>query len=740
MMRQIPLRLPAAVRRAGSDLGGPARVYIAAVVVTALAVTVPSMLVLSPESADMLAFLALAAGAAAASVLVVPSGRDHGFHPAIVFVLAAAVLLPPGLVVLVPIAQHLPDLVKRRYPWYIQTFNVANYSVDAFAAWAVVHALNRLVPGSADLRLALAGSAACVVYVVANHTLLAVALRLARGHSFRESGLFSGHGLWIDIGLAGLGVALAAFWRSNPYLAPALIAPLVLIHRSFSVLADLRASESRFRAIFESTAMGSGLTDLQGTVLETNRSYEELLAYEKHELVGTSHESLTHPDDREQDGRLFAEMVGGQRESYQLEKRFLRKDGKPVWAQLTSSIVRDADGKPRFTIGMVQDVSRRKQLEDELRHAQKMDAVGRLAGGVAHDFNNLLTIIQTYSGFALERATTADPALRRDLTQIVKAGQRATALTRQLLAFSRRQVVQPQVLDLNALVVDTNEMLSRLISSEIEVTARLDPSLGRVKADPDQLSQVLVNLAVNAHDAMPRGGILTIETANIDGLDGRSVSLVVRDTGIGMDAETASHVFEPFFTTKEKGKGTGLGLSTVYGIVSSNGGTISVESEPGRGTAFTMRLPEVAENLAAPVVVAGGEGAPDGRETILVVEDEDAVRTAMRRILRARGYDVLEAFGADDALNVAERHRGPIDLLVTDVVMPVVRGPELVEQLADVRPGVKVLFVSGFTGEADVSGLLVRGHIGFLSKPFTEQALALEVRGLLDGAPRVETG
>ena len=732
-MRRIPIRAATqAIKRAGDDLVFPARLFVAGVALVALAAAVPALGALSADRADVLAFLALAAGAAAASLLVVPSGRDHAFHPAIVFLLAAAVLLPPGLVVFVPVAQHLPDLVKRRYPWYIQTFNVANYTVNTLAAWAVAHWLQSTLPGAADLRLALAGSAACVVYVLVNHVLLAVALRLARGHSFRESGLFAGHGLWIDIGLAGLGIALAAFWRSNPYLAPALIAPLVLIHRSFSVLADLRASESRFRAIFESTAMGSGLTDLQGRVLETNRSYEELLAYEKHELVGKSNESLTHPDDRDDDRALFVEMVGGERESYQVEKRLLRKDGAPVWTQLTSSLVRDADGKPRFTIGMVQDVTRRKQLEEELRHSQKMEAVGRLAGGVAHDFNNLLTIIHTYGEFALERAPESDPALRRDVEQMLKAGQRATALTRQLLAFSRRQVVQPQVLDLNAVVADTTEMLSRVHGGAIEMVTSLDPALSRVKADPDQLSQVLVNLVVNARDAMPAGGTLTIETANTTWADGRAVALVVRDTGSGMDAETASRIFEPFFTTKEQGKGTGLGLSTVYGIVTSAGGTISVDSEPGGGTAFTIRLPEADEPLAR-LAARAEDAASQGRETVLVVEDEDAVRTALRRILHRRGYDVLEAFGGDDALTLAGRHRGRVDLLVSDVVMPGVRGPELAAELTRTRPDLKVLFISGFTDEADVSQLIAPGRVGFLAKPFTEEALAEEVRLLLDG-------
>ena len=742
-MSGVAAAAPAPVR-ARHRLASSAQLYIFAVATTAAAVSLPSLLTLDAGSADLVAFLLLAAGAVAASFFVVPTGHNHGFHLAIVFSVAAATLLPPGLVVLVPIAQHVPDIVRRSLPWYIQTFNVANYLLNAFAAWTVVHAVGVLAPGSAQFRFALAGSAASLVYVLLNHFLLATALRLARGHSFRESGLFAGHGLWIDMGLAGLGVALAAFWHSNPYLVPALLAPLVLVQRSFSVLGQLRGSEARFRAMFESAAVGSWLVDLEGRVLSSNRSYEETLGYTKEELVGTTQESVTHPDDRERDAELFREMVAGGRESYQLEKRFLRKDGDYGWGQLTSSLVRDADGKPQFAIGILQDVTRSKQLEEELRHAQKMEAVGRLAGGVAHDFNNLLTVIQNYSAFALERLTGDREALRGDLVEIQKAGQRAAALTRQLLAFSRRQVVHPQVLNLNTVVSDTYNMVSRLIGNDVRVVTTLEPELGHLKADPDQLAQVLVNLAVNARDAMPSGGTLTVETRNaeladrqvhggVELLPGRYVALVVRDTGTGMDADTVSRIFEPFFTTKEKGKGTGLGLSTVYGIVTGSGGAISVASETGQGTTFTVLFPQVDEPVAVSEQTGAGERAEGGGETVLVVEDEDAVRGAIRRMLRARGYDVLEAFDPVEALQIAERHRGPIHVLVTDVVMPLMRGPDLVEQLRPLRPEMKVLFVSGYADEEDPSRLVAGDGVAFLAKPFTEDALTENVSALLAG-------
>jgi PAS domain S-box-containing protein len=725
-----------------------ARVYVFAVAAAAAAAALPALFALEPTTTELATFLVLAAGAAGSSFFVVPTGRNHGFHIAIVFIVAGVILLPPGLVVLLPLAQHLPDLVQRRYRWYIQTFNVGNYTVDAFAAWAVAAAIGS-ASLHADLEVALAGPAACVVYLMLNHGLLAVALKLARGHSIRESGLFSGHGFWIDLGLAGIGVALAAFAESNPYLIPTIVAPLLLAQRSFAVLAQLRKSETRFRAIFESTAMGSHLTDLHGRVLAANRSLEELLGYGEEELVGRSKSSFIHPDDRDRDEELSAELSAGIRESYQLEKRLLRRDGSAIWAHVTRSLVRDADGKPEFAIGMIQDVTRRKQLEDQLRHAQKMEAVGRLAGGIAHDFNNLLMVVETYGSFAAERAAE-DERLRGDLDEIRKAAQRAATLTRQLLAFSRRQVLQPQVLDLNGVVGDAHEMLSRLIGQEIEVVARLDALRSRVKADPDEMVQVILNLAVNARDAMPNGGTLTIETAEVEvggselhGSEqlppGPYVALRVRDTGMGMDAATQSQIFEPFFTTKEDGKGTGLGLASVYGIVTQSGGTVSVASEPGAGALFTILLPRVDEPVV--VVSDGGTGDGDahgGRETILLVDDEDAVRGALRRMLRAHGYDVLEAFDAHEAVRIAKQHRAPIDLLVSDVVMPLMSGLELAERLFEMQPDLRVLFVSGYAEEHGIGPIVARDGVELLHKPFEEETLIRHVRALLDTDPTRE--
>ena len=386
-----------------------------------------------------------------------------------------------------------------------------------------------------------------------------------------------------------------------------------------------------------------------------------------------------------------------------------------------------------------------RESEERFRQAQKMEAVGRLAGGVAHDFNNLLMVMRGYGELLLNRLDANDP-LRRNAEEIQKAAERATALTQQLLAFSRKQVLQPKVLDLNAVVTEVEKLLRRLIGEDIELAAVLDLALGRVKADPGQMEQIILNLAVNARDAMPRGGRLTLKTANVT-LDqayayarqhvgaapGPYVLLAVSDTGIGMDAETRSHIFEPFFTTKGAGKGTGLGLSTVYGIVKQSGGTLWVESAPGRGTTFEIYLPLVEE------VAAGGElhpalpaPTPGGTETILVVEDEMSVRKLAAEFLGSNGYTVLEAQDGGEALQVCEEHRAPIHLLLTDVVMPGMSGWELAERLAGARPEMKVTYMSGYTDDAIVQHGVLEEGTAFLQKPFSLDALARTVREVLE--------
>jgi signal transduction histidine kinase/DNA-binding response OmpR family regulator len=383
-------------------------------------------------------------------------------------------------------------------------------------------------------------------------------------------------------------------------------------------------------------------------------------------------------------------------------------------------------------------------LESQLRQAQKMEAVGRLAGGIAHDFNNLLTAILGYGTLLLSRLREDDHG-RQNVQEILKAGERAASLTNQLLAFSRKQVLQPKVLDLNALATNLEKMLRRLIGEDIELATSLDGDLGQVRADPGQIEQVIMNLVVNSRDAMPEGGKLTFETANatlgedyvsrhLGAKPGRYVMLAVADTGVGMDAQTQARVFEPFFTTKEAGKGTGLGLATVYGIVKQSEGYISVYSEPGQGTIFKIYLPRIDQ----PVETAtAGQAAsvPRGTETILLVEDEEAVRRLARLILEGQGYAVIEAPSAASALAIAEQHATPIHLVLTDVVMPGMNARELSQALTRIRPSARVLFMSGYTGDTIVRHGVLEPGIAFLQKPFTPADLARKVREVLDGAP-----
>jgi PAS domain S-box-containing protein len=404
--------------------------------------------------------------------------------------------------------------------------------------------------------------------------------------------------------------------------------------------------------------------------------------------------------------------------------------------------LRGSGGKVTGVIGVATDVTERRHLEAQLRQAQKMEAVGRLAGGVAHDFNNLLTAIGGYSELLQTRwGGTAHGA--KELEEIRKACQRATALTRQLLAFSRRQVLEPKVLDLNAVVTRTEQMLRRLIGEDVDLITSLHPSLGRVRADPSQVEQILMNLVVNARDAMPQGGRVVVETANVElgpsfaarhpeTQPGPYVMLAVSDTGSGMDPETLAHLFEPFFTTKGPGEGTGLGLSTVYGIVRQSGGNIWAYSEPGRGSTFKIYLPRAEE--AAESVPEAARVTPRlrGNETILVVEDEKIVRSLALEILKMHGYSVLEARNGTEALKVAARHSGTIHLMLTDVVMPQMGGPELVQRLQPLRPEMRILYMSGYTGGALVQQGVLAPETALLSKPFGVDALARKIREILD--------
>jgi len=473
--------------------------------------------------------------------------------------------------------------------------------------------------------------------------------------------------------------------------------------------------------------------------LDVNSAAAALYGYTREEFMALS---LADIQDRAEVERFFAELSRPGRASAS-SWRHRAKGGRVLEVEIAVHEIEYGTQKAQLAVLM--DVTGRKQLEDKLRQAQKMEAVGMLAGGVAHDFNNLLTIISGYSQLILNNVPSDDPN-RHFAEQILRAGDRAAALTKQLLAFSRRQVLQPKVLDLNRLVAGLGAMLQRLIGEDIDLRMALEPNLGRVSADPGQLEQVLMNLVVNARDAMPMGGTIRIETANVD-LDetyttshfklkqGPYVLLAVSDNGTGMDETTRQRLFEPFFTTKATGQGTGLGLSTVFGIVQQSGGSMDVYSEAGQGTTVKVYLPRI-DQPASLESEKDQLTAARGTETILVVEDDDMVRNLVRETLEREGYKVLDAAGPVDARRESEHHKGAIQLLITDVVMPKGSGRELADQLVRRRPKMKVLYMSGYTDTAIVNSGLLQQEVAFLQKPFTPAALNAKVREVLENGNR----
>jgi two-component system cell cycle sensor histidine kinase/response regulator CckA len=509
----------------------------------------------------------------------------------------------------------------------------------------------------------------------------------------------------------------------------------------------LRKSEERYRDLVENAHDIIYTHELEGNYVSINKAVELITGYSREEALRMNLAQIVAPEYLEKAREMIARKLAGERvTAYELE--LIAKDGHRVMIEVNTRLVYQ-DDIPVCVQGVARDVTERKQLEEQLRQSQKLEAVGQLAGGIAHDFNNLLTVINGYSDLTIRRIKTEDP-LHRNIEEIKKAGERAASLTRQLLAFSRKQVLQPKVLDLNALVSDFGKMLQRLIGEDIELRSVLDPTLGSIKADPGQTEQVIMNLVVNARDAMPEGGKLTIETANVY-LDeeyathhiavkpGPYVVLAVTDTGTGMDEKTRARIFEPFFTTKEAGKGTGLGLSTVYGIVKQSGGNIWVYSEVGRGTSFKIYLPRVDQGAQEYKRSADNEEDIQGTETILLAEDDEMVRSLIREVLEGYGYQVLEAANGSVASLICERHQGPIHLLLTDVVMPEMGGRELVDRLAQLRPVMRVLYMSGYTDEAIVHHGILDEGTNFIQKPFAAQALAHKVREVL-GKYELEDG
>jgi len=522
----------------------------------------------------------------------------------------------------------------------------------------------------------------------------------------------------------------------------------------------LRQSEEKLNQAIQGNSIPTYIIDNNHIVTHWNKACESLTGFPAAEMVGTKKQWLTfYPAERP----VLADLVvdGATEEeideyyegehhksvliegAYEGEYFFPNLGEKGKWLFFTAAPLRDHGKNIIGAIQTFQDITKRRNTEEQLRQAQKMEAIGVLAGGVAHDFNNILTTIIGYAEIAL-MDVIKDESLRNEIEEIKKAGERAAALTRQLLAFSRKQVIKPVVLDINNVINDTEKMLKRMIGEDIEFQTSLEPELWKVHMDSGQIDQTIINMVVNSRDAMPQGGKLIVETANVDldknylsehgieGTPGHYVMLAISDTGSGMNKETREHIFEPFYTTKEIGKGTGLGLSTVYGIAKQNKGFIWVYSEPGQGTTFKIYLPKVKEGVEPEEKERTPVGSLNGSETVFIVEDDDRLRNLTRKILERYGYSVLEAENGEDALRVSEAHDGPIDLMLTDVVMPKMSGRETAERLQPLYPQMKVIYMSGYTDNAIVHHGVLAPGLNFLEKPFSQEGLARKVREVLD--------
>jgi len=510
---------------------------------------------------------------------------------------------------------------------------------------------------------------------------------------------------------------------------------------------ELRLSEERFSKAFRGTPDWITISTVkEGRYVEVNDAFLRGAGYARDEVIGRTTFELQIWHDPTERARML-EMLQRDGHIENMEIRFHERSGRVILGLLSADVIEV--GGENCLLSVVRDITRARHLEDQLRQAQKMEAVGRLAAGIAHDFNNLLLVIHGYTELQLDSMSADDPG-RKGMEEVKHAADRAAALTRQLLAFSRKQVLEPKVLDLNAIVTDVSKLLGRLIGAHVALETILDPRLGRVKADPSQVEQILINLAVNARDAMPDGGRITVETANVildesfsenrpEIIPGKYVMIAVSDTGVGMDSETRARIFEPFFTTKERDKGTGLGLATVYGVVKQSNGYIYVYSEPGHGATFKVFLPQVEEQI----VTGGPLPSVDhsrGHEFILLVEDEEGVRNLARDFLGLKGYKVLAAPSGIEALKLMEAYSGPVDLLLTDIVMPGVGGRQLASTMRQRWPQMQVLFISGYTDDTVLrAGTLVSGEV-FLQKPFALTTLATRVREVLSGKASTAAG
>lgn len=498
-------------------------------------------------------------------------------------------------------------------------------------------------------------------------------------------------------------------------------------------------TESQYRILFESNPLPMWVVDLDTLAfLAVNEAAARYYGYSRDEFFAMSVRDIRPPEDIPALMESFATNTPGVTTAGL--RRHRKKDGTVIYVESARRTLKF--GNRLAALVVVNDLTEHQDLEEQLRQLQKLEAIGRLAGGIAHDFNNLLTVILGYSHLLLRQLGNDEP-MRADVEEIKKAGERAESLTRQLLAFSRRQVLQPRVLDLNSVVGEISNMLRRLIRENIELETVLEPDLEPVKADRGQIEQVIMNLVVNAGDAMPEGGTLTLETKNVelDGeyvrehtsvIAGRYAMLAISDTGVGMDAKTKAHIFEPFFTTKEQGKGTGLGLSTVYGIVKQSGGNIWAYSEPGRGTTFKVYLPSIEEAGIASKPVTPPTRSVVGSETILLLEDEASVRSLARSVLEENGYTVLETRDGEEALRMGEEHEGPISLMLTDIGLRGMDGKQVAKRVRSIRPEMKILFMSGYTDLAALRRGFLDPDTPYLAKPFTPSTLVRKVREVLD--------
>ena len=516
---------------------------------------------------------------------------------------------------------------------------------------------------------------------------------------------------------------------------------------------SLRESTESYRGLFDNTIEAIYLVDRDGVFIEANPAATRMYGYERDELVGMTPEMLATEEQREKDAGLnrVGRAYAGEAQRFEWEAVTRAGEVFPVEVSLSRTRYFGRD----VVMAVARDLTEHHRLEEGLRRAQRLEAVGRLAGGVAHDFNNILTSIGGHAVLALDRIDPDDP-VREDLEEIQRGTVLAEAVTRQLLAFSRQQVVRPQRIDLNDVIAGTERMLRRLLPGDVTLVTELDPGAGAVRMDPGHLEQVVMNLVVNARDAMPRGGQISVSTTALGNDDGaHQVALLISDTGTGMSEATRAHIFEPFFTTKAVGKGTGLGLSTVYGIVTQAGGTIDVRSTPGSGTTMEIRLPQFDSGTPSDAVPGGDSNASGGapgagpkreegrpasvsaapRATILVVEDEPAVRSLAEKVLDREGYRVLTAPDGRQALQVWETAMDSIDLVLTDVVMPEMGGPEMVQRMREERPDLRVLYSSGYTRNYAIDRGLADGRVHMLEKPFTPESLLREVRTALERRP-----